>query len=400
MKKMNNFFNTKGLSNIWCFLLLALASCHSRPTETLADNEFYVCSMDPQVMEKQAGTCPICKMALTKTIIHRSELDIIKLNETQIKLANIKVDSITTSSIGRENMLSGVFSVDQKNTSIISSRINGRIEHLYFKIEGEEVHIGDKLYDLYSRDLLLAQEEYLLALDKIQLIGKAAETIAGAAKQKLLLWGLTETQVATLTKTRNAQITNTIYSSAGGTVVEIPMKEGDYVNEGTKIYKTANLNTLWVEAQLYSKELGYMQEGKTVNIWCENHPEEFITGKIVFANPEVQEQSKINLIRVEIDNAKKLFKPGMPAHVILKGAPKEALVLPLEAVIQSGKGSFVWIEKVLGSFQARSVITGITNNNKIEIIYGLNQGDKVVVAGAYAIHSEYIFKRGSEPKGN
>ena len=134
----------------------------------IGENEFYVCSMDPQVMEKQPGPCPICKMPLAKTTIDNREMQFIKLNEEQMRLGNIHVDSAHYSEIGRETTLTGVFGVNQNKIEEVSARINGRIDQLYHKIIGEGVKKGDKLYDLYSRELLLAQEEYLLLIEKMK----------------------------------------------------------------------------------------------------------------------------------------------------------------------------------------------------------------------------------------
>ena len=391
---------------IACYLLLFLGflflifSCNNKPKEQIAENEFYVCSMDPQVMEKQMGNCPICKMPLTKAIIDNHDMNVIKLNSEQMKLANIKIDSVHYSKISREHILTGFFSVNQNKTGQISSRISGRIEKLYHKIIGEEIKEGEPTYDLYSRELLLAQEEYLITLEKAQTLNRLLDKsndMVQSAKNKLLLWGMIEEQITELEKTNKAQITLPMYSQASGIITEIPLKEGDYLKEGAKIYKLADLSSLWVEAQLYTNELDYLQEGKNVEIIPQTFSQERIKGVITFANPELQAESKINLVRIEVDNSKMLYKPGMQAYVILKSEEKKAIVMPVDAVIQTAKNSLVWIQNGKGGFEARIVETGIQNKDKIEILSGLKEGDKVVVSGAYLINSEFIFKKGTNP---
>ena len=303
-------------------IVFMLSACADKKQTIIAENEFYVCSMDPQVMEKENIPCPICRMPLTKTIIDKTQMQFIKLNKEQMLLANIKVDTARYELIGRENTLTGVFTPNQNKSEQISARINGRIEQLYFKIIGEQINVGDKLYDLYSRELLLAQEEYLLSYEKSTLFTDGGENILFAAKNKLLLWGLNDKQIKELEKSKQPQITNTIYSKVAGVITEIPLKEGDYLSEGTKIYKLTDLNSLWVEAQLYTNELGYLEEGNKVEITSDAYPDERIEGTVIFTNPELQEQSKINLIRVEIDNSKKIFKAGMQAYVVLKSEQK------------------------------------------------------------------------------
>jgi Cu(I)/Ag(I) efflux system membrane fusion protein len=225
-----------------------------------------------------------------------------------------------------------------------------------------------------------------------------------AAKSKLLLGGLNEQQVNELEITKQAKITNTIYSKAAGTITEIALKEGDYVNEGTMIYKMADLSSLWVEAQLYTNELGYLEEGKKVEIVADAYPDERIDGIVIFVNPELQQQSKINLIRAAVNNSRMLFKPGMQAYVVLKSENKRSIVIPSDAVLKNAAENIVWVlhEKTAApdlqfKFEPRTVTIGLQTKNKTEIISGLRQGDQVVVSGAYLLNSEYIFKRGAAP---
>lgn len=375
-----------------------LFSCNNKPKEILAENEYYVCSMDPQVLEKQAGMCPICQMPLAKTTLDKNQIHIIKLNEEQMKLANVKVDSVRMSSIGKETILTGVFAVNQNKTEQISARINGRIERLYHKTIGEEIKKGEPAFDLYSRDFMLAQEEYLIILDKPDILG--GKNVISSAKNKLLLWGLSEKQITELENTKQAKISVTIYSTVSGTITEIAMKEGDIVNEGTKIYQIADLNSLWVEAQVYSNELGLLQEGTNVEIIPDAFPDEATEGVITFSNPELQNESKINLVRIEVKNTSGKFKPGMQAYVTHHTDEKKAISLPIDAVIRDSKHSAVWIQNKEGGFESRQVETGIENKSKVEIISGLHVGEKVVVSGMYLINSEYVFKLGMMPMDN
>ena len=214
-----------------------------------------------------------------------------------------------------------------------------------------------------------------------------------------MLWGLSQKQVEELENGKQAKIINSIYSKASGTITEITFKEGDYINEGSTIFKLADLSSLWVEAQIYSNELNMLGSGDKLQVIPEPFPYEIIDGEIDFSNPELQQETKINLIRVKVSNKKKLFIPGMMAYVILKSNQKPAITLPVEAVLQNGKYSVVWIKNKDNSFEARKIEIGIQTKTKIEIVSGLKEGDDVVVSGAYLINSEYIFKRGMMPMG-
>ncbi|MBC7383245.1 MAG: efflux RND transporter periplasmic adaptor subunit [Bacteroidia bacterium] len=387
------------------FLLMVVAmfflfySCR-KPKEKIAENEYYICSMDPQVMEKQPGNCPICQMTLTKAIINRNQMEVIKLSNEQIQLAGIKTATVRFSEIGEEHVLSGIFSLNQNNTEQISSRINGRIEKLYHKIIGEEIKKGSPVYDMYSRELFLAQDEYLIAWNRFEKIENQyteGSEIVLSAKNKLLLWGMTEGQIKVLEHTGIAQVTLPVFSKVSGIITNIPLKEGDYISEGSRIYALAGLKTLWVEAQLFSSELNYLQEGKKVEIIPHTYPQQHIEGTIIFTNPELQEQSKINLVRIEVDNKDLIYKPGAQVYVILKSDLKKAIAVPVDAVIANENYSIVWVQNSNETFSAKTVKTGMQNNNEVEIISGLKVGEQVVISGSYLLNSEFIFKRGMKP---
>lgn len=379
--------------------LLIMVSCNNKPKEVIGENEFYVCSMDPQVMEKQMGMCPICKMPLSKMTIDKSQINLIKLSEEQIKLGNIKTDTVRMGNIGEERTLTGVFTVNQMLLRQVSSRFNGRIEKLYFKIPGQEINEDELIYEVYSRELMLAEEEYLFAIDKSKLLSVSENStgIIESAKNKLLLWGLTNEQINKLGEEKAGKIINPIYSKAAGTITEIQFKEGDYINEGSTIFKLADLSTLWVEAQVYSNELDLITEGDKLQVIPEAFPEETIEGVIDFSNPALQNNTKVNLIRIKIPNARKQFIPGMMAFVELKAKTKSAITLPVEAVIQNGKKSHIWIRNHDGSFEARAVEIGSQTKTQIEILSGLETGEVAVISGAYLIYSDYVFKTGTYP---
>lgn len=385
------------LALVSCLLIF---SCNTKPTEIIGENEFYTCSMDPQVMEKQPGLCPICKMPLVKVLIDKTSLHLIKLSDEQIKLANIKTDTVRMGSIGNERTLTGVFTINQNLQQQVSSRFNGRIEKIYFKIAGQEIKEGEIIYEIYSRELMLAEEEYLLTLNEFGTVSANNNELIESAKNKLLLWGLTQEQIKKLEKEKEAKIINPVYSKVNGTITEIPYKEGDEINEGSIIFKLADLSTLWVEAQVYSNELDFINEGEKLQIIPEAFPEEIMDGTIDFSNPELQTGTKINVIRIKISNTRKQFIPGMLAYVVLKSKVKDAITIPIDAIIQSGKKTHVWIRNNDGSFEARQVQSGIQTKTNIEIISGLKVGEAVVTSGAYLLYSDYVFKRGTEPLNN
>src|SRR5215204_3814135 len=179
-------------------LLMFILSCKSKKTIIVEDKAiYYTCSMDPQVIENKPGKCPICHMELTPVKKSSGDAkDEILLSEQQIQLGNIQTDTIQSGSIGDQVVLTAILNFDQEKAASVSSRVMGRIEKLYYKNLGDYVKRGAALYDLYSEELNNAKQEYLLALEQKKIF--AVETaidfgqLLRSAKNKLLLWGLSE----------------------------------------------------------------------------------------------------------------------------------------------------------------------------------------------------------------
>jgi Cu(I)/Ag(I) efflux system membrane fusion protein len=393
---------TKGLLFAFC-LLSFVSSCKSK-TETVRDSDdgYYTCSMDPQVIEYKPGKCPICHMQLTKVKKNNAEdKDEIKLSEQQILLGNIQTDTIRSGSIGSQTILTATLNFDQSRTNSVSSRVMGRIERLYYKNIGDYVKKGSALFDLYSEELNNARQEYLLALDKKKILaGQTAidfDQLIQGAKNKLLLWGMTEAQIAELERNKQAGSVTTFYSTESGYITTLDLREGDYVAEGGTVVKLSDLSTLWAEAQVYTSQLANIDRSSLAIIQFPDFDNKEVRGKIEFVNPEINPATRIDLVRVSIANPGNQFKPGMPAYVILKTPQRKSLTLPTDAVLRDGNGATVWVQTGTHSFKSKMVATGLESGDRIEIKSGLEPGDVVVTSGAYLLQSEYIFRKGVNP---
>ena len=387
---------------ITAITFLFFASCKNKNVAVKDPDTYYTCSMDPQVVEYKPGKCPICKMELTPVKKKNGEKkDELQLSEQQIQLGNIFTDTIRNGSIGDQLVLTATLNFDQMKASSVSSRVMGRIEKLYFKNLGDYVKNGSPLYELYSEELNNAKQEYLLALDKRKVF--ADETVIDfdqllqGAKNKLLLWGMSENQVQELAKSKKATPTTTFYSTSSGYITTLDIREGDYVMEGGTIVKLADLSSLWAEAQVYTSQLAELDRNSAAVVMLPDFDGKEITGRIEFVNPEINPDTRINLIRVSIPNPGNQLKPGMPAYVLLKSPLRKTLTLPVDAVIRDGKGATVWIQTANKTFKSVMVQTGLETNDRIEIKAGLKNGDVVVITGAYLLNSEFIFKKGADP---
>ena len=179
--------------------------------------------------------------------------------------------------------------------------------------------------------------------------------------------------------------------------MNINARIGDYLMDGMSVLKVADLSTLWVEAQLYANEIRDLTDSSEAEVSIASFPDKVMEGRISFVNIELLENSKINLIRIQLDNPDNLFRPGMMAYITLKTNEKKAISLPTDAVIRNKNYSSVWIQNEKGGFDVRMVELGIENSEIVEIKSGLEEGEKVVVSGAYLLNSEYIFKKGADP---
>ncbi len=330
--------------------------------------------------------------------VSMSVTDQVRLNAQQIKLGNIRVDTIKNGMIGDQMVLTGVLNFDQEKLSSVNTRVDGRIEKLYVKKTGEYVHKGEPLYDLYSEALNNAKQEYLNALEQQKTMDNSLinyGVIVESAKGKLMLWGLTDEQIARLAGNKGSSTLTTFYSPEDGYVTALNVQEGGYAMEGAPVLQLADLTTLWAEAQVFTTQLSSLDKNSRVTVRIPDLDDQLIPGTIDFVNPEIDPDTRINLIRVTIRNRNNLLHPGMPVYITAGNDQHHAITLPVDAVLTDSKGSVVWVQTKPGVYTAHSVQTGISNENSIEINSGLRQGDVVVTSGAYLINSEYIFEHGT-----
>jgi Cu(I)/Ag(I) efflux system membrane fusion protein len=396
-----NLFVFSSLILLTMMLILSCKNKTQKP-QTADPDVYYTCSMDPQVVESKPGKCPICHMELTpvkKSAAQKNDNEL-QLSPEQMRLGNIQVDTIGKEFVGNQITLTGTLNFDETKVNDVSARVGGRIEKLYFRKMGDYVTKGAPLYDIYSEELNNAKQEYLLALQKKAMLGNSQinfDDIIDAAKNKLLLWGMTEQQIKNLNKKTLANNKTTFYSTASGYITELNLQEGDYVAEGRSVVKLAGLSDLWVEAQVYATQLSKINKASDVMVQIPDFPGKKIPGKISFENPELNPASRINLIRINIPNKDNELKPGMAAYITVRTGGVNALFLPSDAVLRDGKMAMVWIETSQNKFKSVMVETGMESGDLIEIKSGIETNDVVVTSGAYLLQSEYVFRKGATP---
>ncbi|MBB6609712.1 efflux RND transporter periplasmic adaptor subunit [Pontibacter sp. Tf4] len=312
-------------------------------------------------------------------------------------LANIETDTARATWMGDQQAILGTVVIAENQTEEVSARVSGRLDKLFVRNSGEKILKGEALYALYSEELLIAENEYLNALELVQTAESTDQTMVqllGRAKKRLQLWGLTENQIISLATTRRVDPKVTFYSPASGFITNLKVREGEYVAEGTPLMGIANLSNVWVEAQVYSNELDYLKAGVPVEIEFEGYPGQMFKGIPAFRSPALEKNSQVYLMRYKVLNPAGTLRPGMMAYVSLSGAKVKTLTVPKSALLFS-EDTAVWVETSTDQFEMRLVKTGIENKDRVQVLKGLKEGEVVVTSGAYLLNSKNIIDKGA-----
>lgn len=327
---------------------------------------------------------------------HPKRSSALMLNNSQIRLANIATQNVSENEIGQTIAVNASLSVDEEQSSVIASRVAGRIEKLYAKETGKMVKQGEPLYVLYSEMLVTLQQEYLLAKEQYESVGKTEaryEAFYKASEQKLLLYGLSARQIGQLAISKSVQPGVSFLAPASGIITEINVSEGNYIPEGALLYKIEDTRTLWVEAELYPEESSFVKKGDNVQVIVTGFESEPLEANVTFLSPEYRSNTQLISFRAEIKNKDMRFSPGMQAQVLFKHSAKRSLTIPVDAVIRDDKGTYAYVQRGKNTFEERLIKTGLEDFYQVEILEGLTAGDTIAIRGAYLLHSEFILNK-------
>ncbi len=354
--------------------------------------------MHPQIIEDHPGSCPICGMDLVKVKVQQKSNGLV-LSNAQIKLANIKTQKIVSFDFEDTKLINAQIVINPLNTAIVSSKFTGRIDRLYIQEAGVKVTKGQAIYKIYSEELLILQKDYIINAKQQKAFPEEIiyNALLKASKNKLKLYGYSDKQIRELLNTTQNNPYIIVYAPIGGVISEINLSEGQYIGEGTPVFKIENFDQLWIEAAIYPSEVSEVKIGKVVNIQILGFENENIKSKIEFISPQLDPKSQIITIRSSINNSENKFQPGMQANLSLSYINKKNIVsLPNEAVIRNQNGDHVWVKTAENNFEYRIVEIGAENESSVIIKTGLKIGDEVVTSGAYLLTSEFILKKGGD----
>ncbi len=356
--------------------------------------EVYTCPMHPQIISDKPGVCPICQMDLVKKSGDEPQAAnkenenmsaMVAISGTKRALANVSTTTIKKQPLQKDIISYGYLDFAEQNRKSISARFNGRIEKLYVSKTGDIIRKGAPLFEIYSPELVQAQNDLIIALS-------SNNSILQSARKKLELYGFIAAQIQDLEKSREVKTTVTFYSPASGTVLEKKIREGMYVNEGTLLFDIADFSTLWNISEVYESDIASVHVGNAVAIHLRAFPGKEFSGRVTFISPVVDAQSRTIKVRSEIANAGGQLKPQMYGETVQHVSLGTGLFIPADAVINTGKRMVAWIKTSDGMFEARDITLGEKCGSGYKVISGLQEGDEVAVTGGFLIDSESQLK--------
>ncbi|MHC5026605.1 MAG: efflux RND transporter periplasmic adaptor subunit [Planctomycetota bacterium] len=411
----------------------------------------YTCSMHPTVRLPDPDTkCPICFMDLIPVVEGAGSETQLVLSEDAARLSGVETARVSRFFPMANVRLYGKLAYDETSVARISAYFPGRLDRLFVNYVGVPVARGDHLAEIYSPQLLAAFEELRqahLAVDQSvttsEIVRSSTERTLAAAREKLRLLGLTGEQVAAAERGERSSDKLTIYTPIGGVVTHLAAREGDYVETGDRIATVADLSHLWLDLEAYESQLPMLRWGQAVTFTVEAHPGELFEGRVSFIEPIVDDRTRTAAVRVAVDNLDLELKPGMfatatirprvasggavlsdelagrwvgPMHpTIVKDGPgacdvcgmdlvpaeslgvvgdpaevEEPLVIPRTAAMLTGRRAVVYVavpETESPTYEAREVMLGPVAGDFYIVESGLNEGDEVVVSGAFRIDS-------------
>ena len=383
-------------------------------TDQAQVKQLYTCSMHPYIIKEKPGLCPICGMELIKKIDtapkgivqpvgEPKKTDMhehVSLSEKQRVMANVAKAEAKNETLNMEINAVGIVQYNQSRQAKVTAWIAGRLEKLNVNSVGAFVSKEKPVAEIYSPDLVASQQEYLLALKSreqlknspIASISQNGEGLVGSARQRLLLFGVKESQIAELEKSGKPNIRIPIYSPFSGVVIEKMVQQGQYVAMGEALFNIADLSSVWVEVEVYENEFSNIHIGQLVEIRSQSFPDKPSTGRIAFVYPFLDPKTRTVKARIELANPGMKLKPEMFVNAIIRVPLAPSIVVPATAVMNTGKRQVVWVESSPGMFESRTVQLGQQSGEKVQILSGLQSGEKVAISGGYLIDSESQLK--------
>jgi Cu(I)/Ag(I) efflux system membrane fusion protein len=403
-----------------CLLLILISACndkkedHSQHQQQVVKDE-YTCSMHPEIIRDKPGRCPICGMELVKKETDAKKVNGVDLGSLLKPTNEFVVSSIPVTTIQkREEQIEiealGNIGYDTREVGSISARVSGRIEKLYVKYRYQRISKGQHILDIYSPELLTAQQNLLFLLKN----DAGNTTMIQASKEKLLLLGMSNEQLKSVIQSGQPSLTVAVYSNYSGHIheaadkgimnnepalmkdislitEELSLKEGMYLQKGQSIFSVYNPDRAWAILNIYGESQPLVKVGNAVRVIPETAPASDFRAIIDFIEPFYRKENKTLTARVYFNNSILKIPIGSQVRGTIFGNTKDAYWLPKEAVLSLGIDKVVF-QKSDGGFKAHKINTGIMHKNHIQVLNGLNETDSVAANAQYLMDSESFIR--------
>jgi Cu(I)/Ag(I) efflux system membrane fusion protein len=364
--------------------------------------------MHPGVQQDHPGECPICSMTLVPratlaTPAHEPDggapvagLVPVTVTPDRQQLMGMRTAKVSREPLAPELRTIGTVTPSETGRAVVQSRTSGWIEKLLVTQTGQKVARGQVLATVYSPELLQAQQELLTAQHWAAsgtpsdpgIHGGSLAGVAGDARTRLELLGVAAPEIEAIAKSGEPMRAVPIRAPIGGVVVDKPAVQGMAVEPGLALFEIADLSRLWVVADVYEYEMARVTLGQVASFEVAAYPGERFTGKVTFVAPTLDASTRTLRVRVELARADARLKPGMYGNVVLAAAPAEALVVPAEAVVDTGEAQYVFVARDAGRFEPRRVTLGVRSGSKIAVLGGVVEGETVVTTANFLLDSE------------
>ena len=315
----------------------------------------------------------------------------VKISTQRQQLIGIRTAPVRSQSIHKLIKAVGRVDYAEPNISIVNLKFDGWVEKLAVNSTGRAVRKGEPLFDIYSPELVAAQQEYLIALKSGASFGDASSFLK-SAREKLRLWGFTDQQAEELGRTGEFKKTVTVYSPGSGIVIEKDVVQGQKVMAGEALFKIADLSRVWILGEIYEYELPFIKTGQEVKVSLSYYPGESFKGKITYIYPYLKPETRTNQVRIEAANPGLKLKPEMFADIEIHVDYGTRLTVPSDAVLDTGDAKIVFVAKGDGYFEPREVKLGVKGQDMYEVFSGLSDGENVVTSANFLIDSESSLK--------
>jgi membrane fusion protein, copper/silver efflux system len=368
----------------------------------------YTCPMHPTIVSDHPGDCPICGMALVRVGGGDAPatghdhgpgsavegLATVTIDPQRQQLIGLRTAEAWLGPVGESWRTVGRVAVDETNVHHVNIKVGGFVDTVYVDYVGKPVRRGERLFSIYSPDLLSVQQEYLLALRTRKALAEggiasgAGDDLVESARERLRLWDIPESEIERLERTGKPTKNLTLYSPMTGVVTKKDIVMGHRLNEGDMPYEITDLSRVWVLADAYESDLSRIRLGMPATLALQAFPNRTFSGKVIFIDPVLDPKTRTAKVRIEFPNPKGELKPEMFGEVTLQMPEREGLSIPADAVIDSGTRKVVFVAIGEGKLQPREVKLGSISGDRVEVISGLEPGDRVVTRANFLVDSE------------